>query len=143
MEFEDGIVAKVMERMSALEAQVASLQAQNLIQELMQKYIQAVDYARIEEVVECFTPDGTGEFTPFADGFSGHDGIRAFLGAFRSSDAPTPRLTHVVHFPGGPLLHVAGEQATGQWDWLATCTIEREQGQLVAAWQLGRYNADF
>src|SRR5688572_9337946 len=109
----------------------------------MQKYIQAVDYARIEAVVECFTPDGTGEFTPFADGFRGHDGIHDFMVAFRSSDAPTQQRTHVVHFIGGPLLHLAGYHATGQWYWLATCTIEREQGQIVAAWQLGRYNADF
>ena len=143
MEIVDSGSTDIEARMSALEGHVASFRAQNLIQALMYKYIEAVDQARIEEVVQCFTPDGSGEFTPFADGFSGHDGIRAFLSAFRGSDAPTPRLAHVVHFPGGPLLDVTGERATGQWDWLATCTIEREKGELVAAWQLGRYNADF
>lgn len=140
---DDGTTTDVWARIGALEAQLAELRAHQALQELMYKYIQAVDHVRIEEVVACFTADGTGEFTPFADGFSGHDGIRAFLTAFRGPDAPTPRLTHVIHFPGGPLIDVDGDRATGRWDWLATCTIERDQGQFVAAWQLGRYDARF
>lgn len=136
-------LSEALQRISVLEDKVLSIEAQNLIQGLMYRYVEAVDQARIEDVVACFTSDGTGEFTPFADGFSGHEGIRAFLKAFRGPGAPTPRLTHVVHFPGGPLIDVAGDEATGRWDWLATCTIERAKDEPVAAWQLGRYDARF
>ena len=98
-------------RLARVEEQLGRLQDVQDIHDLMYEYGFSFDEDRFEDFTQCFTPDATGDYVPFAGGFKGHDEIRAFCQRLRGPDA-SPRLAMVLHYTISPVIKVCANPET-------------------------------
>lgn len=106
----------------------------------MYEYGYSFDDGRMDDFINCFTEDCVGEYLPFAQGFTGHDGIREFAEAVKGK---FPRITQTFHFTVSPLIRVDGDTASSRWHWMNPSTVEDAPNTFVSAWQFGVYETDY
>lgn len=134
--------SNLLARVEKLEAELQHHRDLEAIRDLMYEYGFSFDEDRFEDFVQCFTPDAEGTYSPFAQGFRGHQEIREFCERLRGEDA-SPRLEMVIHYTVSPIIEIDGDSATGRWNWMVPCTVKKTDGERVAAWQFGRYDLKY
>ncbi|MFB6720797.1 nuclear transport factor 2 family protein [Kribbella sp. NPDC056345] len=129
-------------RLVAVESKLAHHGDLEAIRDLMYEYGFAFDEDRFDDFANCFTENATGQYHPFAPGFSGRQEIVDFCHRLRDEDS-LPRLEMVVHYTVSPIIEIDGDSASGRWNWIAPCTVTKANRDRVAAWQFGRYDVQY
>lgn len=127
-------------RLAELERRLAYQEDLRAIEDLMYEYGYSFDDGRMDDFINCFTEDCEGYYLPFAQGFSGHDGIVKFGEAVKGK---FPRITETFHFTVSPIIRIEGDYARSRWHWMNPSTVENSPGEWVSAWQFGIYETEY